>query len=142
MYGYAEGVGPARSEYNNERCASPLRLSSESSTSFRESPCVKSIPISVSTMGKLLLVGAVGGVLGRMSAPETKVQAQESFSGITNCITAVPKTWGEFKGGSTYGLAFEDDKGVVRFVLHPSCSSLNSPTEPPPAPIDLEIQRR
>lgn len=103
---------------------------------------MKSIPVSVSTMGTLLLVGALGGVVGRMSAPVTKVQAQEQFTGVTNCITAVPKTWGEFKGGSTYGLAFEDDKGVVRFVLHPTCGSINSPAEPPPAPIDLEIQRR
>ncbi|HZP05124.1 MAG TPA: hypothetical protein VFB43_09500 [Terracidiphilus sp.] len=93
-------------------------------------------------VGIFLLAGAVGGVVGRMSAPEMKVQAQERFTGITNCVMAVPKTWGEFKGGSDYGLAFEDDKGVVRFVLHPSCGSINSPAEPPPAPIDLEIQRR
>jgi hypothetical protein len=90
----------------------------------------------------LLLAGIAGGVAGRMSAPETKVHAQEHFSGITNCITVVPKTWGDFKGGSDFGLAFEDEKGVVRFVLHPSCGSVNSPAEPPPMAIDLEIQRR
>lgn len=89
-----------------------------------------------------LSVGFVGGVVGRVTTPDLKVQAQERFSGITNCITVVPRTWGEFKGGSDYGLAFEDEKGVVRFVLHPTCGSVNSPAEPPPVPIDLEIQRR
>lgn len=93
-------------------------------------------------MGMLLSVGMVGGAIGRLSAPETKVQAQEHFSGITNCITVVPKAWGEFRGGFDYGLAFVDDQGVVRFILHPACGSVNSPAEPPPAPIDLEIQRR
>lgn len=91
----------------------------------------------------MLLVAAIaGGVAGRVTSPAAKVQAQERFTGITNCVTAVPKSWGEFKGGSDYGLAFEDDKGVVRFVLHPSCGSLNSPAEPPPMAIDLEVQRR
>lgn len=86
--------------------------------------------------------GLIGGFAGRVSAPATDVHAQERFSGITNCIMAVPKAWGEFKGGSDYGLAFEDSQGVVRFVLHPSCGSVNSPAEPPPSAIDLEIQRR
>jgi hypothetical protein len=90
----------------------------------------------------VLVAGIAGGVAGRLSVPATRVQAQEHFSGITNCITVVPRSWGDFKGGSDYGLAFQDDKGVVRFVLHPNCGSVNSPAEPPPMPIDLEIQRR
>lgn len=103
---------------------------------------MQSIRARLSAVGMLLLAGTVGGLIGRISVPETRVQAQERFAGITNCVMAVPKAWGEFKGGSDYGLAFEDEKGVVRFVLHPSCGSLNSPAEPPPAPIDLEIERR
>ncbi len=90
----------------------------------------------------LLLAGVAGNVLGRMRTPNITVHAQERFSGITNCVTVVPKSWGEFKGGSDYGLAFQDDNGVLRFVLHPTCGSVNSPAEPPPAPIDLEVQRR
>ncbi len=102
--------------------------------------------IGLGTVGMVVLAAMAGAVAGRVtgqfSIPAAKVQAQERFTGITNCVTAVPKNWGEFKGGSDYGLAFEDDKGVVRFVLHPSCGSLNSPAEPPPMAIDLEIQRR
>jgi hypothetical protein len=93
-------------------------------------------------LGIALLAGFVGGIAGRVTAPATQVHAQEQFSGVTNCITMVPKSWGDFKGASSYGLAFVDDKGVVRFVLHPSCGSVNSPAMPPPAPIDLEVQRR
>lgn len=98
--------------------------------------------VGFGTVGMLLVAAIAGGVAGRVTSPAAKVQAQERFTGITNCVTAVPKSWGEFKGGSDYGLAFEDDKGVVRFVLHPSCGSLNSPAEPPPMAIDLEVQRR
>ncbi|HVU44553.1 MAG TPA: hypothetical protein VHD85_00415 [Terracidiphilus sp.] len=102
--------------------------------------------VGLGTVGMVLVAGIAGGVAGRvsslLSAPAAQVQAQERFSGITNCITVVPRSWGDFKGGSDYGLAFQDDKGVVRFVLHPSCGSVNSPAEPPPVPIDLEIQRR
>ena len=94
------------------------------------------------SLGIALLAGLAGGSADRMMAPATGVHAQEYFSGVTNCMTVVPKSWGAFKGGSEYGLAFEDEKGVVRFVLHPSCGSVNSPAEPPLAPIDLEVQRR
>lgn len=96
-------------------------------------------------LGKPFLLGLAvlaGVALGRMHAPRSTVHAQERFSGVTDCVTVVPKSWGEFKGGSDYGLAFQDKDGNLRFVLHPSCGSVNSPAEPPPAPIDLEIERK
>jgi hypothetical protein len=37
-----------------------------------------------------------------MMAPVTGVHAQEYFSGVTNCITVDPKSWGAFKGGSEF----------------------------------------
>jgi hypothetical protein len=87
----------------------------------------------------LLLVGGIAGVVFTgVYKTHSTVHAQEVFSGISNCITVVPKSWGEFKGGSAYGLAFQDQDGNVRFVLHPACGSANSPA----APIDLEIRRR
>lgn len=45
------------------------------------------------------LLITVGFLLGRMHGEGTKVQAQERFSGITNCVTVVPQSWGQFKGG-------------------------------------------
>lgn len=93
-------------------------------------------------LGMALVAGLVGGVAGRITAPEKVVQAQESYSGLTSCVTVVPKSWGEFKGGSEFGLAFEDEKGVLRFVLHPGCGSGDSRGAPATAQWDLKIQRR
>ena len=93
-------------------------------------------------IGLLVLAGFVGGMMGRVTQSKPEVKAQETFNGVSRCETVVPKNWGDFRGGSQYGLAFEDSKGVVRFVQHPSCGSINSPAEPPLEPIDLEIQRR
>ncbi len=97
------------------------------------------------SLGKLFVIGLaafLGAVFGRMRAPEATVHAQESFTGVVSCVTAVPKSWGDFMGGSPYGLAFQDKEGNIRLVSHPSCGSLNSPMEPVAAPIDLEIERR
>lgn len=94
------------------------------------------------TLGVALLAGLTGGIAGRMTAPATLVHAQDNYSGLANCITAVPKSWGDYRGGSEYGLVFEDDKGVLRFVQHPACGSVDSRGVPPAAPLDLEIQRR
>ena len=89
--------------------------------------------------------GVIGVFVGQASHPRQAVHAEDyqadHFTGVTNCVTAVPKSWGDFKGGSTYGLAFQDSNGVVRFILHPSCGSVNSPAEPPVSPIDLKIER-
>lgn len=98
--------------------------------------------IRIGRVGLLFLAGIAGAIVGRMSGPAANVKAQEKFSGITDCTAVVPKSWGEFKGGSEYGLAFQDENGVVRFVLHPACAAVNSPAEPPPAAIDLEVKRR
>lgn len=96
-------------------------------------------------LGKLSVIGLavlLGAALGRIRSPQSIVHAQDRFTGVVNCVAVVPKSWGDFKGGSTYGLAFQDKDGNVRFILHPSCGSVNSPMEPPAAPIDLEIERK
>lgn len=93
-------------------------------------------------LGVALLAGLAGGIAGRMTAPQKVVHAQENYSGLTSCVTVVPKSWGAFKGGSEYGLAFEDETGVLRFVLHPSCGSTDSRSAPSGSLIDLEVQRR
>jgi hypothetical protein len=98
--------------------------------------------ITIGRISLFVLIGLAGVIVGRISAPATKVNAQEKFSGITDCTAVVPKSWGEFKGASEYGLAFQDENGVVRFLLHPACTAVNSPTDPPPAAIDLEVKRR
>lgn len=91
-------------------------------------------------------VGGFGGIRWWDARQNDEDESRRSSRGdvqrVSNCMTVVPKSWGDFKGGSQYGLAFEDDKGVVRFVQHPSCGDINSSAEPPVESIDLEIRRR
>ena len=50
------------------------------------------------------------------------------------CVSAVPKAWGTFKGGSAQsGLAFEDSAGTLRFLTNIPCNGA-------PA-VALEIRR-
>jgi hypothetical protein len=84
---------------------------------------------------------AVGYAGGRLQSAAT-VHAQDKFAIAGGCVAGVPKTWGNFKGASDYGLAFEDDEGTVRFVLHPACGNgLSSMADPSPL-VDLKVQRQ
>ena len=98
--------------------------------------------IAFGKLGMLLLAGLVGSLVTRLHDPGLRVHAQEKSSGTPICTSMAPKSWGEFKGGSDYGLAFEDQNGTVRFVLHPACGSFDSSGEQSAPPIDLEVQRR
>jgi hypothetical protein len=50
------------------------------------------------------------------------------------CVATVPKSWGQFRGGSAQsGLAFEDSSGTLRFLT-------NIPCDGTPA-VALEIRR-
>jgi hypothetical protein len=91
----------------------------------------------------LLAAGAFigAGVHSRLQEPAA-VHAQEYIGTSAQCMTNVPKDWGDFMGGSTYGLAFEDKTGTLRFILHPPCGSLNGAFSPPVPLVDLQIQRR
>ena len=43
------------------------------------------------------------------------------------CVATVPKEWGEFVGSSSYGVAFKDSAGTLRFVTHFSCGFKTPP---------------
>lgn len=50
------------------------------------------------------------------------------------CVASVPKSWGQFRGGSApSGLAFEDSAGILRFLTN--ISSDGTPA------VALEIRR-
>lgn len=87
-----------------------------------------------------LLVGLAGGLVGRYCNSSNDVHAQDQTDAYANCIVAVPKAWGEFKGGSAFGLAFEDQSGTLRFMLHPACGGVNTPTEY--SGVDLKVIRK
>ena len=86
-----------------------------------------------------------GMFLGRTRNPPSSVHAQENrVPGSSPCTAIVPSSWGDFKGGSSYGLAFQDTQGKIRFVLNPPCGGaiVNTTQEPPTAYESLEIHRR
>ena len=60
--------------------------------------------------------------------------APQIVYGQPACKSFVPQNWGEYKGSSnTYGLAFQDNSGTIRFIT-------NVPCETTPQ-IALEIRR-
>jgi hypothetical protein len=43
----------------------------------------------------------------------------------SQCISIVPKAWGEYRGGSAQsGLSFEDSSGTLRFVTNLPCGAV------------------
>ena len=94
-------------------------------------------------LGKIVLVlfvGVIGAAVGRLYPSGSSVHAQEKAIEPTGCMVGVPKSWGEYKGASAYGLAFQDQNGTLRYLLHPTCGNFNSPSENPY--VDLEVLRR
>ncbi len=92
----------------------------------------------------LVLAGALGGAFLRGRITPTVVHAQDEFNNLQYCVTAVPKAWGTYRGASTYGIAFEDQGGTLRFVQRPACSAgtTGSSAAVPVSAADLQIERR
>ena len=95
-------------------------------------------------MGLMFLVGIAGGIVGRMvpfnGGTTPVVHAQSAGNETANCIIAVPNSWGVFMGASDFGIAFQDQKGAIRFVAHPSCANMNAPTDV--YAVDLKVVRK
>jgi len=54
---------------------------------------------------------------------------------LVQCVSSVPQSWGQFKGGSEQaGLAFEDGQGTIRFITNIPCNGV-IPT------VALEVRR-
>jgi hypothetical protein len=92
------------------------------------------------------MVGAITGAAiatGFHSFEQTAVvRAQDQFMTFAGCISGVPKSWGDFMGASSYGLAFQDEKGTLRFVQHPVCGSAVNENNAPIPSLGLEVVRR
>ncbi len=55
----------------------------------------------------------------------------------SRCIANIPREWGPFKGVSqSYGIAFEDASGVLRFVNQFPCGLEQAPN------VSLELRRQ
>jgi len=71
-----------------------------------------------------VLVGVVGGYLVKGPGALPVVHAQTSAYNPAVCQMSVPRSWGDYRGASEYGLAFQDNNGTLRFVQHPGCTNL------------------
>ena len=92
------------------------------------------------------VAGGIAGViitigLQAFSRPSL-VHAQDQFTTVAGCVSAIPKGWGNLVGASTYGLAFQDDKGTLRFIQQPLCGNAVSISNAPTPSIDLELVRK
>lgn len=59
-----------------------------------------------------------------------------SAEGMARCNVTVPQSWGEFVGMSdSFGLAFKDSSGTLRFVRQLPCGLESTPS------IAVEVQR-
>ena len=58
----------------------------------------------------------------------------------TPCVILVPADWGEFKGMSRWGLAFEDKDGILRLIDQMPCSLDRGQTGVPR--VSVEVHRR
>ncbi|MDR3751697.1 MAG: hypothetical protein P4K94_09460 [Terracidiphilus sp.] len=90
----------------------------------------------------MLIAGMLCGIAIQRYVPVRPVHAEDELSSGATCIAEVPKSWGEYKGASEYGLAFEDQNGTLRFLLHPPCGMMHSSNTIPNPAIDLRLDRK
>ncbi|HEY1801560.1 MAG TPA: hypothetical protein VGG46_11560 [Terriglobales bacterium] len=63
-------------------------------------------------------------------------EPQNTTLTAARCQIVVPASWGEFVGGSNYGLAFRDDQGTIRLMNQMPCGLEGKPN------VSLEIKRQ
>jgi hypothetical protein len=89
---------------------------------------MKSMIFRIAMLSILLSVFGVWFVARKIHA-----EPQLGF-GQPLCLSSVPSSWGEFKGGSEQsGFAFQDSAGTLRFITNVPCSGVPQ--------IALEIRR-
>jgi hypothetical protein len=92
-----------------------------------------------------LLLLIAGALLCLVVQGFFKVQPARAAGQLSNgsvCVGQIPAAWGEYKGSSDYGLAFEDEKGTLRFVSHPPCGIASSSDAVAAPTVDLKLDRR
>jgi hypothetical protein len=70
-----------------------------------------------------LRAGKTHAVPGR-NAPNAAAAPNSQFGLDTQCVSTVPRAWGQYRGGSSQaGLAFEANDGTLRFVTNLPCGA-------------------
>lgn len=73
-----------------------------------------------------LLAAAFAVLALAAGAARTTVSARATAAPQSSqCVSIVPKAWGEYRGGSAQsGLSFEDSSGTLRFVTNLPCGAV------------------
>ncbi len=79
----------------------------------------------------LVLAAFSGSYLGSADPPTVSAQTQTA-----RCTAEVPRNWGEFRGATEQGFAFEDQAGTVRIIRQLPCPGLGPPQ------VAIELQRK
>ena len=67
----------------------------------------------------VLVSGFVAYFLARKTSADPQLGIDQPM-----CISQIPSSWGEFKGGSEQsGFAFQDSAGTLRFVTNVPCGA-------------------
>jgi hypothetical protein len=80
-----------------------------------------------------VLIFFLGATAANVAAGKPSVKSASSgasskeipqFDSEAQCVSSVPRAWGEFKGGSAQaGLAFQAPDGTLRFLTNLPCGS-------------------
>ena len=92
----------------------------------------------------LALLG-VGFGIGWLTGHKVQIpvaHAQEQSSIIGSCSLTIPKEWGEYKGASDWGLAFQDEQGNLRFLRHTRCDIAGGNSDPKSNDWELMIHKK
>jgi hypothetical protein len=82
----------------------------------------------------VLFAGATAANVAAGRPALSVAPAVPQFDSESQCVSAVPRAWGEYKGGSAQsGLAFQAPDGTLRFLTNLPCGSQ--------APVALKIIR-
>jgi hypothetical protein len=87
---------------------------------------------------RLALLAIIVTLAGTIGIHRVRAAAQQALP--TPCVVLVPSDWGEFKGISRYGLAFEDKVGTLRLIEQMPCSLDRGQVGVPR--VSIEIRRR
>lgn len=69
-------------------------------------------------------LGAASANVRASLSPATAPAAVPQFDSEAQCVSSVPRAWGEYKGGSAQaGLAFQAPDGTLRFLTNLPCGS-------------------
>jgi len=77
---------------------------------------------STAAVIRIVLVVVIASGFKVYGSKTVEARPQLPQFGDSACYATVPKSWGQFRGGSAQsGLAFEDNAGTLRFLTNIPC---------------------